>query len=440
MSASREADTSVSRDWRFSGFVYSTSRGLERDGVAIDLQPKVRGLLELLLDRGGRIVAKSEIGDALWPDEDVSDNSIARCISLLRKTLHAHGGRSLLKTVYGQGVRLTVDVDVAARKPEKAVSPDREAANELLRTASEIASSRTLPAMELAQATLDTLTERHPDFLPAWALSADFVVSRVVRGFLSPAEAASRVRAATDRSLAIEPDHSPSLAVRGWALAVLEGRLEEGWTLLQASSPNTSRRWLTTFYQAWVAAARGDLEHAVVLLNTALEYSPLERAALAMRCWLTLCAGRAREAEKLAISGLEVRPDLGVLFLARSMIADHVAEFEKAVEYAQQACRIAPHDAFSLAALSYVQARAEQLAEARATLSKAHRQKPSAPPAMLAAARLALGDHTGAANMLRTAQRTHCPWASLAWLDPRLAALRPTPAVSERPDMKKRGA
>jgi DNA-binding winged helix-turn-helix (wHTH) protein len=422
----------VSRDWRFSGFVYSTSRGLERDGVAIDLQPKVRGLLELLLDGGGRVVAKSEIGDALWPDEDVSDNSIARCISLLRKTLQAHSGQSLLKTVYGEGVRLAADVDIVARAP-KAVSPDQDAASELLRTASEIASSRTLAAMELAQATLDTLTERHPDFVPAWALSADFAVSRVVRGFLSPAVAASRVRAATDRSLAFDPDHSPSLAVRGWSVAVLEGRLEEGWALLRASGPNASRRWLTTFYEAWVAATRGDLEHAIVLLNTALDFSPLERAPLAMRCWFTLCAGRAREAEKLAIAGLEVRPDLGVLCLARSMIAAYLDEYEKAVAFAERACRIAPHDAFSLAALSYAQAKAGQLAEARATLRKAHRQRPSAPQAMLAAARLALGDHAGAANMLRSAQRTHCPWASLAWLDPRLAALRPAPVVANEP-------
>ena len=428
----------MSRDWRFSGFDYSASRGLERDGVAIDLQPKVRGLLELLLDCGGRIVAKSEISDALWPDEDASDNSIARCISLLRKTLQAHSGQSLLKTVYGQGVRLTVDVDVAARTPEKAVLPDQESDNELLRTASEIASSRTLAAMELAQATLDTLTRRHPDFLPAWALSADFAVSRVVRGFLSPSAAASQIRAATDRSLAINPEHSPSLAVRGWAMAVLEGRLEKGWALLQASGPNTSRRWLTTFYKAWVAAARGDLDHALDLLDTALEYSPLERAALAMRSWLTLCAGRPREAEKLAIAGLEVRPDLGVLFLARSMIAAHLDECDTAVAFADHACGLAPRDGFSLAALSYVQAKAGHLAEARATLRKAHRQKPAAPQAMLAAARLALGDHTGAANMLRSAQRTHCPWASLAWLDPRLAALQPPPAVPQEAATKQR--
>jgi tetratricopeptide (TPR) repeat protein len=265
-------------------------------------------------------------------------------------------------------------------------------------------------------------------------------VSRVVRGFLSPAAAASQVRTATGRSLAIDPNHSPSLAVRGWGLAVLEGRLEDGWVLLEACGPDTSRRWLTSFYKSWVAAALGDLDRALDLLDAALEYSPLERAALAMRSWLTLCAGRPREAEKLAIAGLEVRPDLGVLFLARSMIAAHLDECEKAVAFAEQACRIAPHDAFSLAALSYVQAKAGQLAEARASLRKAHRQKPSAPQAMLAAARLALGDHAGAANMLRSAQRTHCPWASLAWLDPRMAALKPAPAASGGSAMQQRRA
>jgi DNA-binding winged helix-turn-helix (wHTH) protein len=96
--------------WRFSGLLYSPARGLERDGAAIDLQPKVRSLLELLLRAEGDVVGKSEIGEALWPHETASDNSIARCVSQLRKTLAANGCSGAVKTVYGTGVRLTAPV------------------------------------------------------------------------------------------------------------------------------------------------------------------------------------------------------------------------------------------------------------------------------------------------------------------------------------------
>ena len=88
----------MGRTWRFADFEFSTARGLERDGAVIALQPKARGLLELLLRADGATVSKEAVAAALWLSETVSDDSIARVVYQLRKAL-GDAGPAVLRTV-----------------------------------------------------------------------------------------------------------------------------------------------------------------------------------------------------------------------------------------------------------------------------------------------------------------------------------------------------
>ena len=410
-----------SERWRFAGFSYSAQRGLERGDQSVDLQPKVRGLLELLLRARGDVVKKSAISEALWPGVSVSDDSIARSVSLLRRALVAHGGDGVLKTVYGSGVRLSAKV-VHDGQPVVASGPVAEtAAIELMRTAYEVAASRTEEGLKLAQATLRLACDRHPAHLPAWALFADVAAARVIRGFLSPTAAAREIDVSTSRALAIDPHHVASMAVRGWALAILQGRAVEGRELLGRCAGENEQQWLTFFYRAWVAAADRRIDDALAIVERGLVLSPLERALLSLRAWLTLCAGRSREADELAIVGLSARPDIELLLLVRCVAAAQAGAPARSVKFAREAAAASNQDGFSLAFLAWAHANAGDTEETHAILARL-RNRP-APKALMASVRLAQGDRRGATNLLQTANREHCPWASLAWCDPRLSPL-----------------
>src|SRR5215208_3953119 len=63
------------------------SRLLWRDGNEIALPPRVLGVLELLIDRPGEVVARQDLLDGVWKDAFVTDTSLAEAVSFLRQAL-----------------------------------------------------------------------------------------------------------------------------------------------------------------------------------------------------------------------------------------------------------------------------------------------------------------------------------------------------------------
>lgn len=72
----------------FDDFHLSGPQGpLLQGGQVVKLQPKAIALLWLLLQRSGEVVSKAEILDALWPDQDVSEDALSFQVRKLRKAL-----------------------------------------------------------------------------------------------------------------------------------------------------------------------------------------------------------------------------------------------------------------------------------------------------------------------------------------------------------------
>jgi two-component system, OmpR family, response regulator len=89
-----------------------TTRQFAANGVVLDLPPRERALLELLLTRAGKVVAKEAIVQSLTSLEDIlSDNAIEQYISRLRRRLHPFG--LVLRTVRGIGYLLEKQSDTA---------------------------------------------------------------------------------------------------------------------------------------------------------------------------------------------------------------------------------------------------------------------------------------------------------------------------------------
>lgn len=83
---------------------------LTGDGADVQLPPKEWQVLRLLLVSGGVLMTKDRLLEMAWPQGEVAEESLTRCIYSLRKHLGADKG--LIKTIYGRGYRFTCAVKV----------------------------------------------------------------------------------------------------------------------------------------------------------------------------------------------------------------------------------------------------------------------------------------------------------------------------------------
>lgn len=153
----------------FGGFVLNRVRGCLEDGTGSErfLRPKSYRALEVLCERRGRLVSKDDLVREVWPDVFVSDDSLAHCVSDIRRVLGPDGAK-LLRTVPRRGYML---LDSGPESPVRGTSRPRMvwagglAAGLLLvagslwwatpRIAIEAAPNVTVSAMQQAEALLE---------------------------------------------------------------------------------------------------------------------------------------------------------------------------------------------------------------------------------------------------------------------------------------------
>src|SRR6266540_652957 len=97
------------------------SRLLWRDGTAVALPPRVLGVLEVLLDRPGQVVARQDLLDAVWKDAFVTDTSLAEAVSFLRQALGDDPqAPRYIQTVHRRGYRF---LPTLLETPDRGLTP-----------------------------------------------------------------------------------------------------------------------------------------------------------------------------------------------------------------------------------------------------------------------------------------------------------------------------
>jgi len=96
--------------YRFGDFVLNVERGcLQRGGRDLELRPKAFELLLYLVQRAGKLASKDELVQAAWPNVTVSDDSLAQCVSDVRRLLDDEA-QLFIKTVPRRGYVFVADV------------------------------------------------------------------------------------------------------------------------------------------------------------------------------------------------------------------------------------------------------------------------------------------------------------------------------------------
>src|SRR5262245_56279081 len=91
------------RSFCFEGYTLDLRRGCLRTGAReIELRPKSFEVLRYLVENAGRLVSKTELIKAIWPNVTVSDESLARCVSDIRLALEDSEQR-VIKTLPRRG-------------------------------------------------------------------------------------------------------------------------------------------------------------------------------------------------------------------------------------------------------------------------------------------------------------------------------------------------
>jgi len=91
------------RTFCFEGYTLDLRRGCLRAGDReIELRPKSFEVLCYLVENAGRLVSKTELIKAIWPNVAVSDESLARCVSDIRLALEDSEQR-IIKTLPRRG-------------------------------------------------------------------------------------------------------------------------------------------------------------------------------------------------------------------------------------------------------------------------------------------------------------------------------------------------
>jgi DNA-binding winged helix-turn-helix (wHTH) protein len=98
---------------RFESFTLDLERlCLRGPSGQMELRRKSFEVMRYLLEHTGRVIAKDEVIKAVWPDVTVSDESLAQCISEVRRALGDESQR-IIKTVPRRGYVIDVPIGVS---------------------------------------------------------------------------------------------------------------------------------------------------------------------------------------------------------------------------------------------------------------------------------------------------------------------------------------
>lgn len=105
----------------FGEFALRQGKTLLHCDQIIHVPPKEIAVLYILLEAAGEIVSKDSLLERVWGNLDVTEESLTRCIYMLRCILQESKHRRYIQTVYGQGYRFICPVMTTSPSPSQVI-------------------------------------------------------------------------------------------------------------------------------------------------------------------------------------------------------------------------------------------------------------------------------------------------------------------------------
>lgn len=93
------------KEYKFNDFLLRSDNILLKNDRPINLPPKEVSVLRFLIENADKILTKEQIIEKVWNGGIVSDESLTRCIYVIRKMLEQTDKNKYIDTLYGKGYR-----------------------------------------------------------------------------------------------------------------------------------------------------------------------------------------------------------------------------------------------------------------------------------------------------------------------------------------------
>lgn len=396
------------------------------NGELLDLPPKERAVLVLLMRRQPQVVSKQAFADAAWGPVTMSDESLARCISRLRRLLPD----MRIESVYGTGYRLVAGSPPRHSRLLTAAQASPHVVEAYLH-ARQLAQQRTPAALHKALGLLRRLVADEPLYAPARVALAEALAGAAswgLPGGAGPIGEGLTQLAAAER---LDPGCPGLNAARAWLLD-FAWRFDDAADVFMRALRAAPDDPDTLYLHGWHCLVTGDVDAAIVRLREALvlqPYSALLRVTLARALShrgdfeAALAEAEATchdHPESLIAATLRV----GLLALLRPDAA--------VVDAAERLAESRDAPPYTLSVLSYALVRCDRGDQALALIDVCLACRSATPCSaqLHAAALLALGDTDRAAALVVAACEARCALLPMVLREPVNAALLAHPDVA----------
>jgi DNA-binding winged helix-turn-helix (wHTH) protein len=96
--------------YRFFDFTLTQDNQLMRKSTFIRTGAKELAVLRVLIESAGQLVEKNDLLDKVWGSAIVSEESLARCIYVLRKIFRQDKEKVYIQTIYSKGYVFVAEV------------------------------------------------------------------------------------------------------------------------------------------------------------------------------------------------------------------------------------------------------------------------------------------------------------------------------------------